>query len=39
MTTDGMDGIKTMEVIDAVYSAAGLARRGDSPAEPSANAR
>lgn len=30
MPTDSLDGIKTMEVIDAVYSAAGLRRRGES---------
>lgn len=29
MSTDGVDGIKTMTVIDAIYSAAGLRRRGE----------
>lgn len=29
LPTDSIDGIKTMTVIDAIYSAAGLRRRGD----------
>ena len=30
LPTDGVDGIKTMTVIDAIYSAAGLRRRGET---------